>query len=78
MCELSELRFGQTAEWDDIRFGSRMTGTVEYVSSSTGWVTVKLKGASPPGPPHSDMSGGLVTDRVTHTTLRAAQLTPRD
>lgn len=77
MCELSELRFGQTTEWDDIRFGSRMTGTVEYVSRSTGWVTVKLKGASAPGP-RSDMSGGLVTDRVTHTTLRAAQLTPRD
>jgi hypothetical protein len=76
MCEISELRAGQTAGWDDLAFGGTVTGTIEYISISTGWVTVKLNG------PHTrglqDGSSTLSTRPVTHTTLRAASLTLRD
>lgn len=77
MNELSDVQSGQTVEWYDVRFGGRVTGTVEYVSASTGWVTVKLNG---PYPVRSrpDGSSTLTTEHITHTTIRAARLTPRD
>ena len=50
MNELAEVHTGQTVEWYDVRFGGRVTGTVEHVSVSTGWVTVKLNGPHPVRP----------------------------
>ncbi|MCH6472064.1 hypothetical protein [Sinomonas terrae] len=52
-----------------------MSGTVEHVSLSTGWVTLKLSGLHPQ--PGSDGSSGI-TEEATHRTLRAAGLTPLD
>jgi hypothetical protein len=76
MCEISELRVGQTAGWEHVPFGRSMTGTIEYVSMSTGWVTVKLDRAA--DGPCPDGSSTWKREHVTHTTLRAASLTPCD
>ena len=76
MCEISDLRAGQTAGWDDVAFGGTVTGTIEYISMSTGWVTVKLNRPHTLGP--QDGTSALSTRPVTHTTLRAASLTPCD
>ena len=77
MFELSDLHSGQTAEWDDAGLGGRVRGTVEYVSMSTGWVTVRLNGTRGLrlGP---DGSRTTSAGRVTHATVRAASLTPCD
>ena len=73
LCDLSDLYRGQTAEWDDSGFGGRMSGTVEHVSVSTGWVTLKLNGSYLQ--PGSAASSGISAEHATHRTLRAAGLT---
>lgn len=78
MCELSDLHSGQTAEWDDAALGVRVAGKIEHVSLSTGWVTLKLTGTSTPRHRLAEGDGTLKLDHITHTTLRAAWLTPRD
>jgi hypothetical protein len=77
MCEISDLHSGQTVEWHDVGLGGPVTGTVEYVSLRTGWVTVKLNGPYNLRP-CSDGSSALETERVTHTTLRGSWLASRD
>lgn len=76
MSEFADLRSGQAVEWYDTGFGGCVSGAVEYVSRSTGWVTVKLKEPYTLRP-SSNGSDATKTDRVTHTTLRGTWLAPR-
>ena len=77
MTARTDLHIGQTVEWYDIPIGGCATGVIEHVSHRTGWVTVRLN-APYRLAPRNDGSGALARSEVTHITLRARHLTPRD
>ncbi|MDQ4504413.1 hypothetical protein [Sinomonas sp. ASV322] len=77
MAATTDLHIGQTVEWYDIPIGGCATGTIESVSHRTGWVTVRLN-APYTLAPRNDGSGALAHEDVTHITMRARDLTPRD
>jgi hypothetical protein len=77
MAATTDLRPGQTVEWYDIPIGGCATGIVEHVSLATGWATMRLKDPYTRAP-RNDGSGTLARKGVTHVSMRAAELTPRD
>ena len=77
MAAAADLRIGQTVEWYDTPIGGCATGKVEDVSRWSGWVTVRIN-AHYAHAPRRDGSGAPARRNITHVTLRAHELTPRD